>query len=309
MVFATNPSKSPVIVVTDSGLGGISILAELAAGISSGPRPARISLVYFNAWPEQDRGYNRLADDRERIRVFHRALDAMMGFAPDRILIACNTLSVLYDKTPFARAAPVPVTDIVHSGVSMIFDKLASMKEARVVILGTLTTIASNAHATLLAQQGVPPDRIVGQSCDQLATAIERTGPDSDDTRRLIAAYADEAKEKIGTVRGEILIALCCTHYAFSRHLIADRFSQGFGKPVEIVDPNRSMVANLPEQLFSGGQSPGGAGSTVPEIRVVSRIRLDEKRRSNVAELVRHRSEAVADALENYDYDPDLFTF
>lgn len=56
----------------------------------------------------------------ERVRVFDRALGAMLRFQPDRILIACNTLSALYPKTPFSKHSPVPVTDIIDFGVEQM---------------------------------------------------------------------------------------------------------------------------------------------------------------------------------------------
>ena len=62
------------ILVTDSGLGGLAIFAEIAARLKSDPIFPEVSLIYYNAWPEQNRGYNGLKDMDERIRVFDRAL-------------------------------------------------------------------------------------------------------------------------------------------------------------------------------------------------------------------------------------------
>ena len=80
------------LVITDSGLGGLSICADIVKGLQSRRSYRSVSLTYFNAWPEQDRGYNLLPGMAERIRVFDRALAAMLRFGPDRILIACNTM-------------------------------------------------------------------------------------------------------------------------------------------------------------------------------------------------------------------------
>ena len=47
-----------LIAVLDSGLGGLSICAELEAALQVKPLFKRVSLIYFNVWPEQGRGYN-----------------------------------------------------------------------------------------------------------------------------------------------------------------------------------------------------------------------------------------------------------
>ena len=103
---AAEPKDTLSLVIADSGMGGLSICADIVNGLQARRSYRTVSLTYFNAWPEQDRGYNLLPDMAERIRVFDRALGAMLRFQPDRILIACNTLSALYAHTPFSKHAP-----------------------------------------------------------------------------------------------------------------------------------------------------------------------------------------------------------
>ncbi|HSP90980.1 MAG TPA: hypothetical protein VLN08_08735, partial [Vicinamibacterales bacterium] len=83
------PSPSH-IVVTDSGLGGLSICALLEQGLRAAGPARAVRLTYVNAWPFEDRGYNDLPDEHERARVFDLALSRMAQMEPDRILIACN---------------------------------------------------------------------------------------------------------------------------------------------------------------------------------------------------------------------------
>jgi len=129
------------LVITDSGMGGLSICADIVKGLQARRAYRSVAVTYFNAWPEQNRGYNLLPGMAERIRVFERALDAMLRFEPDRILIACNTLSALYPDTPFSRKAPVPVTDIIGFGVEQMHAYLCAKADSRVILLGTPTTI------------------------------------------------------------------------------------------------------------------------------------------------------------------------
>lgn len=48
--------KQITLVITDSGLGGLSVCAGMAAKFVGDARYDRIHLVYFNAWSEQDKG-------------------------------------------------------------------------------------------------------------------------------------------------------------------------------------------------------------------------------------------------------------
>ncbi len=66
------------------------------------------------------RGYNHFETLERRVRVFDNALRAMDRFDPDQILIACNTLSVIYSHTPFARETNKKVREIVSHGVEML---------------------------------------------------------------------------------------------------------------------------------------------------------------------------------------------
>ena len=101
--------KSVSILITDSGLGGLSICAEVVSRLNRNPIFENVSITYFNAWPEQNRGYNKFDTIEERISIFNQALLGMQSYQPDLIMIACNTLSALYDKTEFSKKSDVPV--------------------------------------------------------------------------------------------------------------------------------------------------------------------------------------------------------
>ena len=105
------------IVMTDSGLGGLLICAELERRLRSTAGDGPVRLVYVNAWPDAGHGYNDLPDMTARAAVFDRALAAMTAFRPDLILIACNTLSVVYEATAFRRAPCRPRDGILDEGV------------------------------------------------------------------------------------------------------------------------------------------------------------------------------------------------
>jgi len=300
LVFA---KKRVTILVTDSGLGGMAIFAEIAARLQRDPIFHEVSLVYYNAWPEQNRGYNRLKDTVERIRVFDQTLEGMRQFQPDLILIACNTLSVLYDRTEFSRTAGIPVIDIVRFGVEMVYEALSASKGTQAVILGTLTTIASRIHHDRLVERGIRPERIISQPCDQLATEIEK-GPGSATVVAMIEAFMQQASEQIVPRRTGVFAALCCTHFVYSGHLIRKKLSDRIRGEVTILDPNKEMVAFL----FAAGDGTRYP-ETILDIRVVSKIIWEERKIASISGLIEEISTDTVEALKNYERIPNLFTF
>jgi glutamate racemase len=293
--------KQVTILITDSGLGGISICGEIAGELMRRHIFENVSLIYFNAWPEQNRGYNRLRDTAERIQVFDSALEGMMRFKPDFIMIACNTLSVLYHRTQFSQRVDIPVVDIVGFGVDMMTKALEASSKDRAVILGTVTTIDSQVHHDHLIQRGIQPGQIISQPCDQLATEIEK-GPAGKTVSQMIETYMQQAARNIDPDSGNIYAALCCTHFGYCRELIRDTLADLLEKPVTILNPNRQMAAymfaNCREIRFS---------DTTMEIQVVSKITWEEKKIKSISGLIQSISAETANALINYAHIPKLF--
>jgi glutamate racemase len=291
------------LVIADSGMGGLSICADIVSGLQSRRSYRSVSLTYFNAWPEQDRGYNLLPGMSERIRVFDRALTAMLRFEPDLILIACNTLSAIYPHTPFSRRAPVPVVGIIDFGVDLMHAYLSTRAESRVIILGTPTTIEADAHRTLLVERGIPAGRIVCQPCDRLAGEIEKE-PEGSTVRAMVEGCIRQAAERVPDRSMPIAAALCCTHYGYSRRVFEAALQAAFKGPVTILNPNRAMSAALLADL-----APRGQGDIRIDLEVVSRIAWSGEKIEAIARLLETESPLTAGALRHYRHDPDLFTF
>lgn len=287
------------ILVTDSGLGGLSVFAGLANGLARDARYDNIRLIYFNAWPMQYKGYNHFPDMDARARVFHSAMTAMAGFRPDHIYIACNTLSVIYPFTGFAAAPPVPVTGIIDHGVDMIMEKLTAQPDARVIIFGTPATVEARTHETALVRKGISGDRIIGQPCLNLAGKIERD-PFGEETAGLITQYTGEAAEKIAGSDGPVYAALCCTHFGYCKEAFTSGLKAHTTQPVEIINPNQGMVSRALD-----GALPGGA----PEIdmEIYSRVTWDENRLNAYDALLASDAPRVVSALKTYTLDRELF--
>ena len=99
------------IVVTDSGLGGISVLGELESKLKTARIFNNVELIFFNALYSKDLGYNEIESNREKANIFNNALFSMQdNYHPDIILIACNTLSVIYPITQFSNESKIRVS-------------------------------------------------------------------------------------------------------------------------------------------------------------------------------------------------------
>jgi glutamate racemase len=291
------------LVITDSGLGGLAVCAGVERALSRAGSTSRIT--YVNAWPEEGRGYNSLPDVPARARVLDRAMSGIDALQPSLVLIACNTLSILYEHTAHRTRAATPVQGIVDAGVGLFEQTLRAAPAATLVLLGTRTTIESGVHRARLLERGIAPERVTGASCHGLATAIE-TDVHAGATAAAIDACADGAAACAVASPGEpIHLGLCCTHYGWVGERLREAVARRVHRPVGVLDPNGRLVGEVVPRLVA---PPGAEPSSGPvPVRVLSKVRLDAVQRENVAALIEAESPATADALRSYQHVPDLF--
>lgn len=295
-------SRFAHLVVTDSGLGGMAVCAGVERALRQEGVQAPPRITYVNAWPEEGRGYNDLPDIAARAEAFDRALAAIDGMAPDLVVIACNTLSIVYEHTAHRGRADVPVRGIVDAGVELFAGTLRDDPAGALVLIGTRTTIESGVHANALSWRGVGAGRVSGASCHGLATAIE-ADPCGEATNRLIDACCLGAAAV--APQGEPLyVGLCCTHYGFVAERIALETSRHARRAVITLDPNAHLVRDV-------ARSVRRAGSPVPgpeaRVQVLSKVRLSGPSREGIARMVDEESPATARALRDYVHVPGLF--
>jgi glutamate racemase len=296
---------SLTIVITDSGLGGLSVCAELDQYLSRVRSIRKVNLIFINALPDASSPYNAMADKARQLKVFDDALAGMKRwYHPDAILIACNTLSALYPETSDATKKDIPVVSIIDVGSKMIAERARISGSSQFLILGTPTTIASGIYVKQLVSLGVPQDRIVSQPCRLLETEIQ-ADPSSDIVGSLVETYVDEAMEKIDAKNaGKISVGLCCSHYGYSARAFSEALKQRVGDRYELVNPNKAMVA-----LFSAAKQVKPARPTKTSVTVVSRVPLTEQEIESIAGVLGNTSRKTADALRHYRVKEDLFPF
>ncbi len=295
------------ILVTDSGLGGLSVFADIARQFTKTAPFERVTLIYFNAWPFPDKGYNHFPNMAAKALVFNNAMAAMAKYTPNTILIACNTLSVIYPYTAFSRTTDIPVTGIVNHGVSLVYEHLTKTPDSRVVIFGTPTTTEGNTHKKGLEKMGIAPSRIINQGCVDLAGKIERD-PFAKEVSRMIETNAKQAALKLESFKGTVFAALCCTHFGYCKDLFFSALARHTGQEVFILNPNTRM-AQINRLTPMAETKPGAIPFASPKIKmeIVSRVFWDESRIKAYECLLGSVSPPTIEALKRYTWNKDLF--
>ena len=306
------------ILITDSGVGGLSVVAyaERFARTRGVGEPLR--LTFANAAPENDYGYNSMASREVKLETFDRFLrNVTERYSPDQIYVACNTLSVLLPDTPFARmhatqearrppagsrraAGPATgearpaIQGIVETGVSLVADALASDASSIAMIFATQTTIDAGAYPRMLVERGVEPSRIVSQACPGLADTIseDRAG---ERTRAEIEMWVATAMEKMPRSNAPIVACLACTHYGYRK----DVFAEALGSRATVINPNESAV----HDIF------GAARGDVHDVQVefVTRYRIPAATIEALTYYLEELSPKTVNAMRNFAHVPDLF--
>lgn len=292
------------ILITDSGVGGLSVCAYAERFVRLQGIVEPVRLTYVNASPENDFGYNSMGSRKEKLEYFDRFLHIVADrYAPDLIYVACNTLSVLLPDTTFAIEERLPVRGIVDSGVDRLVRELDREPRSRVAIFGTVTTIDEGTYPLRLREQGIAPTRIVAQACPSLADTI------SEDRRGLevqekIERYVDEAIEKTDCSNGRHLTYLACTHYGYRKEVFSEVFRHR-GIDTEILNPNEFVAVELFGSIQ--GIAEGSDVESRVEVEFITRYRIPETALETIAFFLDPVSPKTIEAFTAFTHVPDLF--
>ena len=279
------------IVITDSGVGGLSVVAYAERFIRTHGFSEPVRLTFANAAPANDYGYNTMPSSAVKIETFARFLrNVTERYAPDGIYVACNTLSVLLPDTP---QPAVPVKGIVETGVSLLVDALDANPEAVAIIFATQTTIDSGTYARSLEARGIDAARIVSQACPGLADTIseDREGSKAEEE---IRKWVATAVAKMPRRDAPVVVCLACTHYGYRKNV----FEAALGNAT-VINPNERAV----DDLFDHG----GDDHRDVDVEFVTRYALPEATVETLAWLLQDISPRTVAAMRDFGHNPDLF--
>ena len=238
------------IGVFDSGVGGLTVLAELRRRL-----PAE-STIYLGDNARAPYG-PRLADE---VRSFTLASVAWLLAQDVKLLVlACNTATA--QALPLVRrVSTVPVLGVVRPGAVAA---AASTRAGHVGVIATAGTVASGAYAAAMGEAD-PRLAVTQLACPDLVPMVEAgelSGPVAEAAVRGYLGRLFTADPVIDT------LLLGCTHYPLLRPLI----EEVAGPRVAVVD-SAFTTALAAEDLLDalGGRSPGGGASRPGGNRIVT---------------------------------------
>jgi len=238
------------ILTTDSGLGGLSVTAELVEKIKTGGQFEQAEIIFFNCLPSDKFGYAYLENNQARADLFDNALYAMREkFQPDVIIIACNTLSAVYEMSEFSKSPLLPVVGIIEDGAKEIANLLLAHPEMQMLMFATPATVSSNIHKKILTERGIDSKRLHYQSCLDLPKEII-SGAESDKVKKMIENFMELAVAK--TKGKTFAISLLCTHFAYSLPVFSEIANSFENFSADIINPNSTIVNSFLEKYESG---------------------------------------------------------
>jgi glutamate racemase len=295
------------IIVTDSGLGGLSVAAKIEKELREKNFPGEFEVIFYNSLPYSKFGYNLIKDVEDRVKLFDSALNGMVEhFNPNLIVLACNTLSVLFPKTKFSRKNEIPICEIIEPGIEILNKKLNTNVNSAAIILGTETTVFSNVHKNSLLKLGIEPERIINQPCNYLESEIQ-IEPEGAATKELIKRFTGSAITAAGKNFEKLYFALCCTHYQYSKTVFQSIISESTDLPFEIVDPNEFLVKDVIQ--LSNKVSTNGTKMNEVRSSVVCKFKIPQNEIEILSPLLVKESLPFANAFRNYEFKKDLFVY
>jgi glutamate racemase len=226
-------TRSPTILVFDSGLGGLTVFREIV--------PLRPDAHFVYAADDAGFPYGRLSEAElsERVLSVMRAL--IETYRPDLVVIACNTASTLV-LADLRKHFTVPFVGTVPA----IKPACAASQTRLVSVLGTEATVAREYTKKLIADFGQGCDvTLVGSRRLAVLAEAQLRGEAVDD-----ADIADEiapcfvARDGLRTDT----VVMACTHYP----LLSDQLTRLAPWPVTFVDPAPAIARRVMDLLGSG---------------------------------------------------------
>lgn len=151
------------------------------------------------------------------------------------LVIACNTASA-QALSYIQNICPVPVVDVISSGVQMI---TSSFKKGSIAILGTKGTIRSGIYQQKIKE--IAPDiELYPLACPLLAPLVEEQFFDHPATHLIVDEYLKPLKDKKLDA-----VLLGCTHYPF----LIPAIQKSLGEHVQIIDSASSCAWIVKEEL------------------------------------------------------------
>jgi glutamate racemase len=235
MNMQTHLDPHSPIGVFDSGVGGLTVVRALME------RLPFESIHYFGDTARVPYGVKSVQT------ISHYTTQIAEFLLEKRVkvlIIACNTMAAVAAQV-VRDLSPTPVLDVIEAGA---LAALAATQTRRIGVIGTPTTINSNAYARAI--HNIEPDaRLTSQACALLVPLVEEGWLDHPVTRLTAQEYLKPVlAEQVDT------LVLGCTHYPLLKPLL----QEVAGKDVNMVDSAEAMAEQAAAVLNEKGLANPG---------------------------------------------------
>ncbi len=216
------------IGVFDSGVGGLTVLKELAIHFPSE------NFIYLGDTARLPYG----TKSPETIRQYsEQILEFLIGQKVDALVIACNTASSQVREKEWKGT---PVFNVIEPGAELA---VAKSETKRIGVLGTRALVASQAYPKEI-QRLLPQAEVFQQSCPLFVPLAEEGWVEDPITNLIAYRYLHPLLEsQIDTV------IMGCTHYP----LLKTAIQRACGAQVQLVDSGQALALQL-EKTFESGR-------------------------------------------------------
>jgi len=201
------------IGIFDSGVGGLTVLRELARALP------QEDTIYFGDTARVP--YGTKSPDTV-IRYSQEIASFLMTRDIKLLVVACNTASAVA-LPALRRLLPIPVVGVIEPGARRAVEVT---KTGVVGVIGTAGTIRSSAYSRAIKRLN-PKISVLAKPCPLFVPLAEEGWTDNEIARLTAHQYLDELREA-----GVDSLVLGCTHYPLLKKIIAETM----GPQVALVD-------------------------------------------------------------------------
>lgn len=226
MASADQPSKTPPIGVFDSGIGGLTVVAELRRALPSE------RILYVGDTARVPYG----GKSPETVTRYAREISELLGEEHAKlIVVACNTASALALPS-LSPGSAVPMIGVLEPGAAAA---VKATRSGKIGVIGTRATIASDAYGKAIRRID-PSLNVTAIACPLLVPLIEEGLFEDEVTETLLRRYLDPMLRQ-----GIDTLVLGCTHYP----LLKKTIGRICGPEVVLVDSAENCALAVKELL------------------------------------------------------------
>ena len=222
---------SQPIAVFDSGLGGLTVAAEIHRRL---PNENVLFLADRARVPYASQSVALIA------RWASECFDFLLAHDPKAVMIACNTVSSVYLEE-LAEQTPVPVIGVIGPTARAAVE---ATRNGRIGVVATKATVKRRAYDTALVE--LRPDlHIVSNAAALLVPLVEEGWTTGEIPRKVVEHYLEPIR------RADVdTVVLGCTHYEYFASII----QEVLGEPVRLINTPQATARELERVLSAASE-------------------------------------------------------